>query len=49
MAKGYRTAPYPSADQIKYIKNKGGILILSSDSHSVKTIGHKFGEMQDLL
>ena len=42
MAKGYRTSPYPAADQMKYIKNKGGILIYSSDSHSVDTVGYGF-------
>ena len=44
MAKGYRTSPYPAADQIKYIKNKGGILILSSDSHSTDKICYAFEE-----
>ena len=38
VAKGYRTTPYPAQDQIDYIKSKGGILILSSDSHRVDTI-----------
>jgi histidinol-phosphatase (PHP family) len=42
MAKGYRTSPYPAADQMKYIRNKGGILIYSSDSHSVDTVGYGF-------
>lgn len=42
MAKGYRTSPYPAADQINYIRKKGGIFILSSDSHSTETVCHAF-------
>ncbi|MBR2539814.1 MAG: histidinol-phosphatase HisJ family protein [Mogibacterium sp.] len=42
MAKGYRTSPYPAQDQIEYIRSKGGVLILNSDSHSITTIGHVF-------
>ena len=45
MAKGYRTVPYPAADQIEYIRSKGGVLILSSDSHSTGTICHAFEEI----
>ncbi len=44
ISKGYRTKPYPSADQISYIKNKGGVLILSSDSHAAGTICSGFSE-----
>jgi histidinol-phosphatase (PHP family) len=46
MAKGYRTSPYPAEDQIKYIQNKGGILVLSSDSHSTDTICHAFDTIE---
>ena len=48
ISKGYRTLPYPSADQISYIKSKGGILILSSDSHAAGTICYGFEELGDL-
>jgi histidinol phosphatase-like PHP family hydrolase len=48
ISKGYRTLPYPSADQISYIKSKGGILILSSDSHAAGTICYGFEEFGDL-
>ena len=44
ISKGYRTVPYPAADQIDYIKSKGGILILSSDSHAAGTICYGFEE-----
>lgn len=48
ISKGYRTKPYPAADQIAYIKSKGGILILSSDSHAAGTICSGFEEFEDL-
>ena len=46
MAKGYRTTPYPAADQIKYIRNKGGLFILSSDSHSTDKICYAFDKIE---
>ena len=48
ISKGYRTMPYPSAEQIGYIKNKGGVLILSSDSHAAGTICSGFEEFSYL-
>ena len=48
ITKGYRTVPYPAADQIDYIKSKGGILILSSDSHAAGTICSGFEEYATL-
>ena len=44
ITKGYRTKPYPAADQIDYIKSKGGVLILSSDAHAAGTICSEFHE-----
>lgn len=49
IAKGYRTTPYPAEDQMDYIKKRGGILILSSDSHKTDTICHKFDYYSYLL
>ena len=49
MAKGYRTTPYPAVDQIRYIMKKGGVLILSSDSHKTDTICYAFDEMEEWL
>lgn len=48
ISRGLRTSPYPSNDQIDYIKSKGGILILSSDAHSKENVGYKFDEFQHL-
>ena len=49
ITKGYRTLPYPAADQIGYIKSKSGILILSSDSHAAGTICSGFEEFANLI
>ena len=49
ISKGYRTMPYPAADQIDYIKSKGGVLVLSSDSHAAGTICSGFDEFADLV
>ena len=48
ISRGYRTVPYPSADQIAYISSKGGVLILISDSHAAGTICYDFEEFADL-
>ena len=39
-----RSSPYPSAVLLKAIKERGGEIILSSDSHDGKSIGFKFAE-----
>ncbi len=38
ISRGYKTDPYPQSEIIKYIKEKGGKLILSSDAHSAKNL-----------
>lgn len=38
MSRGWRTAAYPNADMIGYIRDHGGRLVLSSDSHSKQTL-----------
>ncbi|MBQ6456275.1 MAG: PHP domain-containing protein [Mogibacterium sp.] len=48
ISKGYRTTPYPAPDQRDYIRSKGGILILSSDSHRTDTICCGFDEYDSL-
>jgi len=40
VAKGYRNGPYPSDDQIAYIRSKGGVLIRSSDAHRTDHIAY---------
>lgn len=46
ISRGYKTAPYPSADIRKYILSKGGSFILSSDAHSKDTLCFMFGEIK---
>lgn len=42
MSRGWRTAPYPARPMLAYIFQKGGRVVLNSDSHSVNTIAHRF-------
>jgi len=49
MSRGYTTRPYPDSDIIKYIKSKGGKLILSSDAHTKEGIAYAFEKYEDLL
>ncbi len=49
ISRGYRTSPYPSPEQIGYIKSRGGRLILSSDAHSPEYIAYLFGRYEELL
>ena len=49
ISRGYRTLPYPSSQIIDYIKQKGGKLIMSSDSHSAENIAFKFDEFDYLV
>ena len=48
MSRGYKTAPYPSMDMIGYIRDRGGKLILSSDSHSDRTLCYRFSDYEHL-
>ena len=49
MSRGYRTQPYPSADMIAYIREKGGRFVLSSDAHSAENIAYTFEEYESLV
>jgi histidinol-phosphatase (PHP family) len=42
ISRGYRTTPYPSVRQLEYINSKGGVVILSSDSHRADTLNFAF-------
>ncbi len=44
ISRGYRVTPYPSTPVKKYIEEKGGSFVLSSDSHQKETICFKFDE-----
>lgn len=44
ISRGYRSVPYPSEILLKELRAMGGRILISSDSHSVKTIGYGFEE-----
>ena len=46
ISRGYRTEAYPQMQFLKYIAEKGGRVILSSDSHSANTLCYKFSEYE---
>ena len=48
ISRGYRTSPYPAPDVLAYIKEKGGRLIISSDSHSKENIAFLFDKYASL-
>jgi histidinol-phosphatase (PHP family) len=43
MSRGYRRAPYPSAEIREYLRKHGGRMILSSDAHRREHIAYAFG------
>lgn len=49
ISRGYRTTPYPDNNMVCYIKEKGGRLILSSDSHDKNNLLFAFKEYEELL
>ncbi len=48
ISKGYRSSAYPELFILKYIKEKGGRVILSSDSHSVDTLCYEFEKYEQI-
>lgn len=42
MSRGYRAAPYPAEDILRYLSEHGGCAVLSSDSHRADTLGFCF-------
>ena len=49
IARGYRTSPYPYIDLLRVIKEEGGMITLSSDSHSTQTVDFWFDQAKALL
>lgn len=48
ISRGYRTAPYPAAFLLRRLAEKGGRILLSSDSHSAATVLHGYRQAADL-
>ncbi len=42
ISRGYKTVPYPSKEQLLYIRDGGGSVVLSSDAHSRETLCFQF-------
>ena len=49
ISRGYRTAPYPDIPIIKYISERGGKFILSSDSHDMNNLCFEFDKWENVL
>lgn len=49
ISRGYRTTPYPASFALKYILEKGGKTVLSSDSHATDTIGFQFDKWEKMV
>ena len=45
MYRGFRTEAYPSIQLLKDLKERGGSILLSSDSHDGQSIGFQFAEV----
>ena len=48
MSRLWRTTAYPTADMSEYIRDHGGRLLLSSDSHSDQTLCYAFGQYDNI-
>ncbi len=48
MSRGYRSVPYPSPEILKYIREKGGRIMFSSDSHDAKNLCFGFDIAKDI-
>ncbi len=49
VSRGYKAAPYPSSEQIEYIRERGGRFVLSSDAHSPEGIAFGFDKYEELV
>jgi histidinol-phosphatase (PHP family) len=49
IARGYRSTPYPAPFILKEIKERGGRIILNSDSHRATDLTCAFDESLELL
>lgn len=49
ISRGWRTTPYPHENLLHILKNEGGKLTLTSDSHAAETLDCHFAETKQLL
>ncbi len=48
ISRGYRTEAYPEMQFLKYIKEKGGRVILSGDTHAAENLCYRFEEYEHI-
>jgi len=48
ISRGWRSTPYHSADILKFIRQNGGRILLTSDSHARDTLRYRFDESREL-
>jgi len=48
ISRGWRSTPYPSPDILRFVHERGGRIILSSDSHAKETLRYRFAESREL-
>ncbi len=49
ISRGYRRDPYPCPSLLRALRSMGGRVLISSDSHEVRTIASHFAETEQLL
>ncbi|MBQ2897019.1 MAG: histidinol-phosphatase [Clostridia bacterium] len=49
IARGYRKSPYPNEDLLYILKKQDAKIMLSSDSHNIKTLDFQFSEVKKML
>ncbi len=49
ISRGYRTSYYPYINLLNIIKNNGGKIMISSDSHKIETLNTNFSEAREML
>lgn len=48
MSRGYRTAPYPASLLLRAVRERGGRICITSDSHSAETVLFAFDQAREL-
>lgn len=49
LSRGYRTSPYPAEPILSYIRERGGKVLLTGDTHRAENLCYRFDEWKKLL
>lgn len=49
LSRGYRTSPYPAEPILAYIRERGGKVLLTGDTHRAENLCYRFDEWRKLL